>query len=82
MLEEELEEFRLALRQYTECACAQPGCLQSVHGVCSVELLLLLLFGSIYYNYVSILYKPVLIWTITNKQKLVSFRGLEVYAIN
>lgn len=30
MLEEELEEFRLALRQYMECACAQTGCLQSV----------------------------------------------------
>lgn len=31
MLEEELEEFRLALRQYMECACAQTGCLQSVY---------------------------------------------------
>lgn len=30
MLEEELDEFRLALRQYMECACAQTGCLQSV----------------------------------------------------
>lgn len=30
VLEEELEEFRLALRQYMECACAQTGCLQSV----------------------------------------------------
>uniref|UniRef100_A0A3B4UAE4 N-terminal EF-hand calcium binding protein 1 n=1 Tax=Seriola dumerili TaxID=41447 RepID=A0A3B4UAE4_SERDU len=27
LLEEELEEFRLALRQYMECACAQTGCL-------------------------------------------------------
>ncbi|GLD57521.1 N-terminal EF-hand calcium-binding protein 1, partial [Lates japonicus] len=27
VLEEELEEFRLALRQYMECACAQTGCL-------------------------------------------------------
>ncbi len=33
VLEEELEEFRLALRQYMECACAQTGCLQSVHFV-------------------------------------------------
>lgn len=31
VLEEELEEFRLALRQYMECACAQTGCLQSVY---------------------------------------------------
>lgn len=31
VLEEELEEFRLALRQYMDCACAQTGCLQSVH---------------------------------------------------
>lgn len=31
VLEEELDEFRLALRQYMECACAQTGCLQSVH---------------------------------------------------
>lgn len=31
VLEEELEEFRLALRQYMEFACAQTGCLQSVH---------------------------------------------------
>lgn len=30
VLEEELEEFRLALRQYMECACTQTGCLQSV----------------------------------------------------
>ncbi|XP_035849345.1 N-terminal EF-hand calcium-binding protein 1 [Sander lucioperca] len=27
VLEDELEEFRLALRQYMECACAQTGCL-------------------------------------------------------
>ncbi|PWA15166.1 hypothetical protein CCH79_00008791 [Gambusia affinis] len=27
VLEEELEEFRLALRQYMDCACAQTGCL-------------------------------------------------------
>ncbi|XP_024150461.1 N-terminal EF-hand calcium-binding protein 1 [Oryzias melastigma] len=27
VLEEELDEFRLALRQYMECACAQTGCL-------------------------------------------------------
>ncbi|CAG11156.1 unnamed protein product, partial [Tetraodon nigroviridis] len=27
VVEEELEEFRLALRQYTDGACAQPGCL-------------------------------------------------------
>uniref|UniRef100_A0A7N6A3K1 N-terminal EF-hand calcium binding protein 1 n=1 Tax=Anabas testudineus TaxID=64144 RepID=A0A7N6A3K1_ANATE len=27
VLEEELEEFRLALRQYIECACIQTGCL-------------------------------------------------------
>lgn len=33
MLEEELEEFRLALRQYMECACAQTGCLQSVYAL-------------------------------------------------
>lgn len=31
VLEDELDEFRLALRQYMECACAQTGCLQSVH---------------------------------------------------
>ena len=31
VLEEELEEFRLALRQYMDCACAQTGCLQSVY---------------------------------------------------
>ncbi|MED6258676.1 hypothetical protein ATANTOWER_010685, partial [Ataeniobius toweri] len=31
VLEEELEEFRLALRQYMDCACVQTGCLQSVH---------------------------------------------------
>lgn len=31
VLEEELEEFRLALRQYMECSCAQTGCLQSVY---------------------------------------------------
>ena len=30
VLEEDLEEFRLALRQYMQCACAQTGCLQSV----------------------------------------------------
>lgn len=34
MLEEELDEFRLALRQYMECACAQTGCLQSVDLLC------------------------------------------------
>eukprot|EP00063_Salmo_salar_P059489 XP_014034324.1 PREDICTED: N-terminal EF-hand calcium-binding protein 1-like [Salmo salar] len=28
VLEEYLDEFRLALRQYMECACAQTGCLQ------------------------------------------------------
>lgn len=33
MLEEELEEFRLALRQYMDCACAQTGCLQSVYNL-------------------------------------------------
>uniref|UniRef100_H2MBT6 N-terminal EF-hand calcium-binding protein 1 n=1 Tax=Oryzias latipes TaxID=8090 RepID=H2MBT6_ORYLA len=27
VLEDELDEFRLALRQYMECACAQTGCL-------------------------------------------------------
>uniref|UniRef100_A0A673BF06 N-terminal EF-hand calcium binding protein 1 n=1 Tax=Sphaeramia orbicularis TaxID=375764 RepID=A0A673BF06_9TELE len=27
VLEEEQEEFRLALRQYMECSCAQTGCL-------------------------------------------------------
>ncbi|KAM6899296.1 N-terminal EF-hand calcium-binding protein 1 [Xenentodon cancila] len=27
VLEEELEEFRLALRQYMDCACSQTGCL-------------------------------------------------------
>ncbi|KAI9539936.1 N-terminal EF-hand calcium-binding protein 1 [Dissostichus eleginoides] len=27
VLEDELEEFRLALRQYMDCACAQTGCL-------------------------------------------------------
>ncbi|XP_067112167.1 N-terminal EF-hand calcium-binding protein 1 [Osmerus mordax] len=27
VLEEDLEEFRLALRQYMQCACAQTGCL-------------------------------------------------------
>uniref|UniRef100_A0A3P8YJF2 EF-hand domain-containing protein n=1 Tax=Esox lucius TaxID=8010 RepID=A0A3P8YJF2_ESOLU len=31
VLEEELEEFRLALRQYMECACAQTGCLQMLY---------------------------------------------------
>uniref|UniRef100_A0A7N6BZP8 EF-hand domain-containing protein n=1 Tax=Anabas testudineus TaxID=64144 RepID=A0A7N6BZP8_ANATE len=31
VLEEELEEFRLALRQYIECACIQTGCLQSMY---------------------------------------------------
>ena len=28
VIEEEIEEFRLALKQYVESACAQGGCLQ------------------------------------------------------
>lgn len=47
VLEEELEEFRLALRQYTDCACAQPGCLQSVHAFCCLALLVLLFWFSL-----------------------------------
>lgn len=39
VLDEELEEFRAALRQYMDCACAQTGCLQSVQGCCCVVLL-------------------------------------------
>lgn len=39
VLDEELEEFRSALRQYMDCTCAQTGCLQSVHASWGLALL-------------------------------------------